>query len=98
LNRQIVLFGDAVRERGSAHGLAQITAEEMAKHTHNAFNSGVDVAIDQGQELLRELIPLAEWRESAAERAQMTDYAQSAADFLKTRREQLKDPDSKGSE
>jgi hypothetical protein len=91
LNRQVLLFGEAVGERMHAQTQTQRNnADEMAKHTLNAFNSGVDVAIDHGQTLLRQLIPLAEWKESAAEKAKVIDYSKRAADFTKMRQEQLK--------
>ena len=89
LNRQIELFSDAVRERTTTSGSAKINAELMVVATLNAFNTGVDAAIDQGKELLRELVDVAGWKENSAERAQVVDYAQVAAKHMRMRQDQL---------
>jgi len=94
LNRQNTLFGDAVRERAHSQNSAQqLNAEEMARHTLNAFQSGVDVAISQGKELLRELVPLAGWKETDKERAAIVGFANTALTFLRLRRRQLGESD-----
>jgi hypothetical protein len=63
----------------------------MAEATLQAFNSGVDVAINQGQELLSELIAMANWKESAVERANTVDYAKIAAEHMEKVQQRLKE-------
>ena len=61
----------------------------MALATLNAFNTGVDAAIDHGKEVLLGLMSDAGWKETAAERAQVTDYAKAAAKHMQDRQAQL---------
>lgn len=89
LNRQNVLFAEALRDKRSEDRGTQITAGMMATATLNAFNTGVDATINQGKELLKELMPVAGWKETSEERAQIVDYAQITAKHMAGRQDQL---------
>lgn len=89
LNRNVVAFGVALDERKAAlvGTDAARDADTMVIRILDVFNTGLDATLKRSQEVLPEIAEVASIRDSKAEKAQITDYANIAAKHIAMRQQ-----------
>ena len=91
LNAHVVTFGEALGDRdlqlkGSNE---RSTAEDLLASIVDVFNTGIDSALERGQEIIPALADMALVKETEEQKKQVIDYASQAAGLVAERQARI---------
>lgn len=91
LNRNVASFGDALdRYKDPTFGsIVGVEGETMLLRIIDVFNTGLDATLARGQDLLPQLADQAGIKETDAEKANIPNYQQVAAEHMQMRKQHV---------